>query len=559
MTTHRVHAHAPRGDAAPLDRTSDAGRLAAHLEDAAHVPGGHAPALVVPRTERDVAAVLTGSPRVLAIGAQSSLTGGATPRGEVLLSTERLRGLDDLPDGRLRVGAGVTMAEIDAWLLRRGALYPPAPTWAGATVGGTIATNAAGAATFKYGATRAWVDELTIVLPTGDVLDLRRGEVVAHQDGYFEVVLRRGTVRVPLPRYRMPDVAKLSAGYYAAPGMDLIDLFIGSEGTLGVVTEATLAVEPRRPAVCLLFTTFRERTAALRCVGRLRDEARATWQSHVRDGLDVSAIEQMDARSLALLREDGVDRRHGVPLAHDAAMGLLIALDLPHGTTSSEVYDALAGAAGRSPLARVAALLGEFGAGDDTIVAAPGDSGAVARLLAVREAVPLAVNQRVGAVATSVDSRVEKTAADVIVPFDRLNELLVGIDAEFAGRGLDGAVWGHVSDGNVHANVIPRSFADVESGRDAVLAIGRAVMALGGAPLAEHGVGRSPVKQQLLRELYGDDGIDQMRAVKRALDPQGVLAPGVVFPSGVRPRGQTSGSDPIQRMGDERRGDTRGC
>ncbi len=90
-------------------------------------------------------------------------------------------------------------------------------------------------------------------------------------------------------------------------------------------------------------------------------------------------------------------------------------------------------------------------------------------------------------------------------------------------------MWGHISDGNLHPNVIPRSIADVESGKAAIAAFGREVIRLGGSPLAEHGVGRNPVKQQLLRELYGQDGVEAMRAIKRALDPEWKLAPGVLF------------------------------
>ena len=81
----------------------------------------------------------------------------------------------------------------------------------------------------------------------------------------------------------------------------------------------------------------------------------------------------------------------------------------------------------------------------------------------------------------------------------------------------------------MHPNVIPRSYEDVERGKEAILEFGRAAARLGGCPLAEHGVGRNRVKQQLLRQLYGDQGIDEMRAVKRALDPQCKLSPGVIF------------------------------
>jgi D-lactate dehydrogenase (cytochrome) len=124
----------------------------------------------------------------------------------------------------------------------------------------------------------------------------------------------------------------------------------------------------------------------------------------------------------------------------------------------------------------------------------------------------------------------------MIVPFSRLEDLLERSEKAFARRGLDVAVWGHISDGNLHPNVLPRSFADVESGRAALLELGRDAIRLGGSPLAEHGVGRNRIKQQLLEELYGAAGIDEMRAVKRALDPDWKLASGVLFPPAREPR-----------------------
>ena len=168
-----IAARAPRGALSPdlFDRSPEA--IAAHLEDAAHYPGGHADAVARPRTEADVAAVLAEGRPVLAVGAQSSLTGGATPTGAIVLST----GAADAPstrpvDGHVRVGAGVVLATLLEDLARHGLDFPPVPTYLGATVGGIVATNAAGAATFKYGTTREWVDGLTVVLAGGDVIDV---------------------------------------------------------------------------------------------------------------------------------------------------------------------------------------------------------------------------------------------------------------------------------------------------------------------------------------------------------------------------------------------------
>ena len=522
--------------AAPLAPTvtTDPAVVSGYLEDAAHFPGGHASGVVTPASEAETAAVLQSSKRLLPIGAQSSLTGGATPFGDIVLSTVRLNRILEVGTDVVRVQAGVPLAEMDRVLDNAGRYYPPAPTFTGAFAGGTVATNAAGAATFKYGTTRDWVRAITVVLASGDVLDIERGRTTANPEGYFELELSRGLVRVPVPRYRMPAVRKVSAGYFAAPGMDLIDLFIGSEGTLGIITEITFRSVAARPALCLAFVPFASRHDALAFVGRVREAASLSWRSSGTAGIDVSAIEHMDGRSLRLLKEDGADRLYGVSWPEHSAIAVLVTLELPAETSAARAYEEIGLARERgvpdTPLVRFCRLLDEAGVLEATEMAVPGDRARAAQLIAIREAVPEAVNRRVGAAKSTVDARIEKTAADMIVPFDCLADLMALYDAEFARRGLDAAVWGHISDGNLHPNVIPKSFADVESGKQAILLFGREVVRMGGSPLAEHGVGRNPVKQQLLRELYGADGIEQMRAVKRALDPEGKLAPGVLFP-----------------------------
>jgi D-lactate dehydrogenase (cytochrome) len=529
-----LRARVPRGEPRLPAIARDPDVLSSFVEDAAHFPGGHACGIATIASEAEAAALLQAADAVLPIGAQSSLTGGATPMGEILLSTQRLNRILDIGRDAVRIEAGVTLTDLDAALDQAGRYYPPAPTFFGAFAGGTVATNAAGAATFKYGTTRDWVQALTIVLPGGDVLDVERGATRAHRDGYFDVELSDRTARIPVPRYRMPDVPKLSAGYFARPDMDLIDLFIGSEGTLGVITEVTLRVLPERPAFCLALVPFTARTASLAFVRRLRDAAQTTWRTQDPRGIDVSAIEHMDARCLALLREDGVDRLHGVSVPADTAIALLVTLELPRSTTSAQAFDEIGAArdpnAPGTALVRFCRALDEAGVLDRVEIAVPGDRARASHLLAVREAVPAAVNQRVGRAKQTIDPRIEKTAADMIVPFDALAALLERYDAGFGNRGLDAAVWGHISDGNVHPNVIPRSFADVTSGQAAILEFGREVIRLGGSPLAEHGVGRNAVKQQLLVELYGTAGVDDMRRVKRAIDPEWKLAPGVLFP-----------------------------
>ena len=475
------------------------------------MPGGLASGVAFPANAGEVVALVAAAETVLPVGAQSSLTGGATPRGELVLSTRRLTHIEDAGRRAVRVGAGVRLADLQRALADRALYYPPVPTYDGACLGGTVATNAAGAATFKYGSTRPWVEALTVVLADGSVLDLRRGEVTASPEGTFVIETASGTVRVPVPSYRMPDVAKLSAGYYARPGMDLIDLFIGSEGTLGVIIDATVRVVTR-PALALAIICCPAEAQAIAVTDALRREARQAWRGE--SPLDVAGVEYIDDRSLALL-PDETFARAGLRRPAASTRLLIVQLELPPRTDAA--------------LLRLAETLDDTRIAGDPDVALPGDEQGAARITALREAVPASVNATVAEAKSRVDARIEKTAGDMVVPFERSAESLTLYREAFERRGLDYAIWGHLSDGNLHPNVIPHSLDDVERGREALVDIAHAVASLGGAPLGEHGVGRSVLHQRFLRDLYGEEGIASMRAVKQALDPTNKMAPGVLF------------------------------
>src|SRR5262249_32462277 len=130
-------------------------------------------------------------------------------------------------------GAGVLLRDVHAGAQRAGQLYTPDPTETGASIGGNIATNASGSRSFRYGPTRRWVERLRVVLADGRLMDVGRGEPIDFDPP-------------PIP---LPNVTKNTAGYLLRPGMDWVDLFVGSEGTLGVVTEARLRLIPAPKAV----------------------------------------------------------------------------------------------------------------------------------------------------------------------------------------------------------------------------------------------------------------------------------------------------------------------
>jgi len=292
--------------------------------------------------------------------------------------------------------------------------------------------------------------------------------------------------------------------------MDLVDLFVGSEGTLGVVVDATLRVlpKPRRWVAVLRCASIAQ---ALIVTSALRAAALEAWQG--RGPLDVSAVEFVDSRALRAMPEDAFTRAR---ISRPTTGAALLVVQIESGNDDTT-------------LTALHQVVERCGVAEDLHLAAPEDERGAARLFELREAAPRAVNAIVAA-AKVVDPRIEKTAGDMVVPFAHLAESIDLYRRTFERHGLDYALWGHASDGNLHPNVIPRSFEDVERGREAIIEIAHGIVQMGGAPLAEHGVGRSALKQQLLRELYGEVGIAEMRAVKQALDPTGKLAPGVLFP-----------------------------
>src|SRR5947207_1158972 len=225
-----------------------------YLSDASYLKGGNAAQVVFPETADDVAEILVEATRtqrpVTISGAGTGTVAGRVPLGGIIIATDKLNHIKDINreggDGAAIAEAGVRLIDLQRAVESEDLLYPPDPTERSCFIGGNIATNASGARTFKYGPTRNYVERLQIALATGDVIDLRRGELYADQNSLIRIPLPSGRfIEARLPSYQMPHVRKHASGYYIEPEMDVIDLFIGSEGTLGVIIEAELKLLPK--------------------------------------------------------------------------------------------------------------------------------------------------------------------------------------------------------------------------------------------------------------------------------------------------------------------------
>src|SRR5205823_8185544 len=255
------------------------------FSDASYLRGGYAARVAFPETADEVNAILAQATRektpVTISGAGTGTVAGRVPFGGTVLATDKLDRIKsivcDSAGGRAIAEAGVRLIDLQRAVEAEGLLYPPDPTERSCFIGGNIATNASGARTFKYGPTRTYVERLQIALATGDVIDLHRGELRADQNSLIRIPLPSGRfVEARLPSYQMPHVRKHASGYYIEPEMDVIDLFIVSEGTLGVIIEAELKLLPKPEGLLSGVVFFEDEIELLAFVRDARERSLTT-------------------------------------------------------------------------------------------------------------------------------------------------------------------------------------------------------------------------------------------------------------------------------------------
>ncbi|HEX8163490.1 MAG TPA: FAD-linked oxidase C-terminal domain-containing protein [Pyrinomonadaceae bacterium] len=492
---------------------SNADETRAFLSDASNLAGGHAARVVFPETAGEAAEVLreatgTRTPVTVA-GAGTGVVGGRVPFGGIVLATSRMNRIKEIVrevgGGRAVAGAGVVLADFRRAAEARGLLYPPDPTEWSCYLGGTVATNASGARTFKYGATRNYVRRLEVALATGDVLTLARGEVRADPDGRVRVPLAGGrAVEARLPAYRMPQTRKHAAGYFVEPNVDAVDLFVGSEGTLGVVTEVEVGLLPQPESLLSGVVFFEREDALLAFVGDARAASLRARAAPPARAVDARALEYFDRESLELLREN-------YPSIPRGAAGAVF-FEQETGAASEEAVTA----AWLALLERHAALLDS-----SWFATAARDQE---RLREFRHRLPVLVNEWLARHGQ------RKVSTDMAVPDRHFAAMLRFYRDTLGASGLKFVIFGHVGDSHVHVNILPRDDAEAARARETYMTFVRRAVSLGGTVSAEHGVGK--LKRDYLRELYGDEALREMAALKRAFDPACILGRGNIFGEG---------------------------
>ncbi|MDE2768233.1 MAG: FAD-binding protein [Chloroflexota bacterium] len=433
----------------------DPDELVAYGYDATMGYRGTPAAVVMAETEAHVVDALAtarkqGTPCLARGGATSLSASAVPPDGALVIDTNRMRRITGFDEERQRatVEPGVVTRDFRDYAAARGLFYAPDPSSeAAATIGGNVATNAGGPYAYKYGVTRDAATGLRVATPRHGLLSLTRGT----DDG-------------------------------------VIDLIIGSEGTLGIVTEVSLQLRPLPSHRSVRAASFPDGESALRVVAQIMESGITPAKLEFLDDITVESLER--------------SRPWGFP--RDAGGLLLVELDGEKAEVHEET-DALD------------ALLRSAGGGMDSV-----DPVRAERWWEARR----------GITASLARIRPAKIGEDICVPYSQLAPTFKAIKQAADDADVVVAIFGHAADGTLHPNMLYDPTDEEERDRAFSLLpiVADAGLAAGGILSGEHGLGR--VKQPFIDRAYDPPTLDAMRRIKRAFDPDNIMNPGAMWPTG---------------------------
>jgi D-lactate dehydrogenase (cytochrome) len=434
---------------------------------------------------------------VTVAGNGTGLTGARVPDSGVVISTEKLNRIIEI-NGEMHfivVETGVILSTMLEKLKEQNLLYPPDPTEQNCFIGATIATNASGAKTFKYGPTRDYVLSLNIILPTGDEIELERGKYFAAQNKLTLLTKEKISIDIVLPRFEMPNT-KNASGYFIHEKMDAIDLFIGSEGTLGIITKAKLKVLPSPVDTLSCVVFFENEEDGINFVSRSRESSRL----HEND-FSARALEFFDRKALQFLKDDFNE----IDSTASCAVWFEQEITSDNEDTLTEKWFN---------------LIEQCNGKSDNIWVGMQETDK-SKIKEFRHAISYKVNEYISR------NNFRKLGTDVAVPDDVFPDFYFYCQRLVAESGIDSVCYGHFGNSHIHLNMLPKSEDEFLRGKSLYKNICEKAIELKGTVSAEHGIGK--IKSDYLLMMFGVDGVNKMRDIKKKLDPNYILGRGTMF------------------------------
>ncbi len=456
-----------------LKKITDQSIIAGYLEDSSNLTGGSADGLYLPQNEAEAKEALlecaAKKEPLTFSAAQTGTTGGCIPFGGNILSVQKLNKIIEIDQIKKTalIQSGVTLEELAKASAPYGLFYAPDPTEKSATVGGNVNTNASGGRSYRFGSTRDHILGLKVLLTSGERLELKRKESPV-----------RGL--------------KNAAGYYARPEMELIDLFIGQEGTLGFISEIEVSLLPKMADTFELVAFFKTEEGALGFVEAAKKI----------DDRSINFFEYFDPNTLQML---GRSYPH-IPLEREAAVYVEQELT-ERNQNYLEEWEKL--------------LIAHDSSLEEAWIGS--DAKQKEQLRQFRHAIPEHINE------LFKEHHLVKMATDIAVPEGKFREMFNYYNDQLKAESLKlfYIKFGHIGDNHLHVNLLPKNEAEIVLAKGLILRFVKKAVELGGTVSAEHGIGK--IKRDYLLEMYGENGIERMRRTKKKYDPQGVLGRGNIF------------------------------
>jgi D-lactate dehydrogenase (cytochrome) len=484
---------------------------------------GTAEKVIIPETVAEIsdaiAMAVRDGKKITVSGMRTGMCGGAVPEGGYVLSLERLNrivgiGMDET-GYFVRAEPCVTVNQLGSMLLTkrvesleditpdavkafradsRQYFYPVDPTEMDSSLGGNAATNASGPRTFKYGPTRKWIRGLRMVLHDGHALFIERGKHFLNGrcfDGTVDGVHLSFTI----PDYEYNTAVKNSTGIFCRKNMDLIDVFIGSEGIFGVISTVDVRLTEWHPLVSNIMFFPDDRSAL-------------DFIREVKGTVSPEFLEYFDCGSIDLIRRSFA----GDPgiLIPPPKAGSAVFFDLPENGDLEATFSKIL------PIA-------ERHGGSAKNSWSSSDRKDRQLMFRFRHSVPQAIFAYVASLKGEMP-KIHKMGTDMSVPDEACDEMMDYYRERLQLSGLEFVIFGHLGNNHPHVEIILKSMEDFAKAKEAYTDLAAKAISLGGSPSAEHGIGK--IKTRYVEMMYGKNGCDQIISLKRQLDPDFLFNPG---------------------------------